>query len=206
MINVQMFELLFIFSVAVWALISKTPIKALVKALATKLFNSSWPIRKKLFAGLTSAEFEQYTVKFFAALVALFLIGLAKTIDIAVIADNLSTEWQWMRDAEFISAAGVISLAPVEYSVLYVVDILLTAVLIGVVGSAGIHRLEKWVGGNGLLFNVLRQWLLTSGQAGVLDTTIPKDNAPSGGWMPANAPASPEAEARAQQLGFIADE
>lgn len=206
MINLQIFELLLAFSVAVWALISKTPVKALVKALAIRLFNSSWPIRKKFFAGLTSGEFEQYTVKFFAALIALFLIGLAKTIDIAVIADNLSSEWQWVRDAEFISAAGVISLIPVKYSLLYYLDLIVTVALISVVGSAGIHRLEKWVGGNGLLFDVLRQWLLTNKQADILEPLVLNENIPSGGSIPASDQPTSEAVEAVQRLGFIADE
>ena len=162
MINMQMIELLIAFSVALWALLSKTPIKALVKLLATRIHivvDARWPGK------LHYDDFERYIIQFFAALIALVLIGLAQVIDMAVVTDNLSSEWQWLNDAELVSAAGVISLIPVKYSLLYYLNLALTVALISVVGSAGIHRLEKWISGNALLFDVLRQWLLDRGQA-----------------------------------------
>ena len=162
MINMQMIELLIAFSVAVWALMSKTPIKTLVKLLAGRIHtivDARWPGR------LHYERFEQYVVKFFAALIALFLMGIAQMIDMAIVTDNLSEEWQWLNNAELISSLGVISLMPVKYSILYYVDLLLTVALVSIVGSAGIHRIEKWITGNSLLADVLRQWLLDRGQA-----------------------------------------
>lgn len=234
MINIQMIELLLMFSVAVWALLSKTPVKALAKMLAHRIFPTYLKYGDWLRLSKDVYVFEQYVVKFFAALIAIFLIGLAQVIDIAMITDNLSTEWQWLENAELISALGVISLIPVKYSLLYYVDLLLTVALIGVVGSAGVHRLEKWISGNALLFDVLRQWLLTSGQAGDLGTargkiTFDNDariNAAAADKLPAasesaikahkgfiaehpgvlSGQSSPEAVARAKQLGFISDE
>ncbi len=165
MINMQMIELLIAFSVALWALMSKTPVKALVKMLAGRLFPTYLKYGGFLRASKDVDVFVQYAVKFFAALIALLLIGLAQVIDMAVVTDNLSSEWQWLQNAELVSAVGAISLIPVKYSLLYYLDLFLTVALISVVGSAGIHRIEKWISGNALLFDVLRQWLLDRGQA-----------------------------------------
>lgn len=207
MINMQMIELLLIFSVAVWALVSKTPVKALVKTLATMLFNRSFPLRERFLSTVPSDEFEQYVIKFFAALIALLFIGIAQVLDVAVITANLSEEWQWLENAELVSAVGVISLIPVKYSLLYYLDILLTVALIGVVGSAGIHRLEKWLTGNGLLFDVLRQWLLTRGQAGDLGTARGEiDVDVAANKLYSSAEKKFEKMKRAKQEGIISDE
>lgn len=169
MVNFDMIELLIAFSVAVWALMSKTPVKSLVKILSHRLFPTYLKYGDWLRVSKDTYVFEQYVIKSFAALIAFFLIGIAQVIDIAIVTDNLSTEWQWLNDAELISAIGVISLIPVKYSLLYYLDLLMTVALISVVGSAGIHRLEKWITGNALLFDILRHWFVSQGQGKVID-------------------------------------
>ena len=107
MIDLNMIDLLVAFSVAVWALMNKTPVKALVKMLATRwhgMINARWPNK------VSYDDFERYTIQVFAALIALCLIGIARAIDMTTITENLSTEWQWLNNAELISSLGVIFL------------------------------------------------------------------------------------------------
>jgi multisubunit Na+/H+ antiporter MnhF subunit len=169
--NYAAIELLAAFSVAVWALMSKTPIKLLIKKLAGRIFYRINYLQRTL----NYDEWERYVILFFATLISLVLIGLAQTIDMAVLTGNLSPEWQWIADAEGVSAAAIIFLIPVKYSLLYYVDLALTVALVSIVGSAGIHRIEKWITGNGLLFDALRQWLVNSKQAHItgIDDNVP---------------------------------
>lgn len=168
MINMEMIELILgAFGGGVWLLMSKTPIKSGVKLMATGIFNYKYTVRlrSRYFSRVPYETFEKYMVKFFATLLALFFISLAQMIDVVALSDNLSDEWVWISNAELVSAAGIISLSVVKYSLSYYVNLLLTAVLIGVVGSSGWHRFEKWISGNSLLFDILRQWLIDRGTA-----------------------------------------
>ncbi len=166
MINMQMVELIIAFGGAVWLLMNKTPIKSGVKLVSVRIFSFKWMVRlrEKFFPHVPYDTFEQYTVKFFATLLALFFISLTQMFDVVSLTDNLSDEWKWIADAELVSAAGIISLSVVKYSLSYYVNLLLTSVLIGVVSSGGWHRIEKWLSGNALFFDVLRQWLIDRGE------------------------------------------